>query len=184
MANMGGVRNRTLCVYLDDQNQEQLTRMRTKTRNGWTNSLYARVCWMIPTTPPKPIIFDQSHLTTKKGFAALATQERDFTRCVCKYIPDKCHRGCSSRKLRWVGGKLQMDKDYDSGNNLQPNGWRSAHRYRYCWGRSKVQSPGRSDWTQCRQRLCNVSSELCSPGTKPRRWIPPFVTRFGVIPQV
>ena len=31
---------------------------------------------------------------------------------------------------------------------------------------------------------CDVSSELCCPGAKPRRWIPPLVTRFGVIPRV
>ena len=27
---------------------------------------------------------------------------------------------------------------------------------------------------------CDVSSELCSSGTKPGRWAPPLVTRFGV----
>ena len=27
---------------------------------------------------------------------------------------------------------------------------------------------------------CDGSSELCSPDTKPRRWAPPLVTRFGV----
>ena len=31
---------------------------------------------------------------------------------------------------------------------------------------------------------CAVSSELCCPGAKPRRWIPPLVTRFGVISRV
>ena len=31
---------------------------------------------------------------------------------------------------------------------------------------------------------CDVSSELRSPGAKPRRWAPPLVTRFGVIPRV
>ena len=30
----------------------------------------------------------------------------------------------------------------------------------------------------------DVSSELCSPGAKPRRWAPPFVTRLGIIPRV
>ena len=28
---------------------------------------------------------------------------------------------------------------------------------------------------------CDVSSELCCPDAKPRRWIPPLVTRFSVI---
>ena len=31
---------------------------------------------------------------------------------------------------------------------------------------------------------CDVSSELCCPGVKLRRWTPPLVTRFGVIPRV
>ena len=31
---------------------------------------------------------------------------------------------------------------------------------------------------------CDVSSELCSPGAKPRRWASPLVTRFGVLPRV
>ena len=28
---------------------------------------------------------------------------------------------------------------------------------------------------------CNVSSLVCYPGAKPRRWTQPLVTRFGVI---
>ena len=31
---------------------------------------------------------------------------------------------------------------------------------------------------------CDVPSELCSQGAKPRRWVPPLVTRFGEIPRV
>ena len=31
---------------------------------------------------------------------------------------------------------------------------------------------------------CDVSSELCCPRAKPRRWAPPFDTRFGVTPRV
>ena len=31
---------------------------------------------------------------------------------------------------------------------------------------------------------CDVSSELCCSVAKPRRWIPPLVTRFGVTPRV
>ena len=31
---------------------------------------------------------------------------------------------------------------------------------------------------------CDVSSELCCPGAKSRRWIPALVTRFGVMPRV
>ena len=31
---------------------------------------------------------------------------------------------------------------------------------------------------------CNVSSELCCPDAKLRRWAPPLVTRFGVILRV
>ena len=34
------------------------------------------------------------------------------------------------------------------------------------------------------RHLSNVSLELCSPGTKPRRWAPPLVARFGLIPRV
>ena len=30
----------------------------------------------------------------------------------------------------------------------------------------------------------DVVSELCRAGAKPRRWVPPFVTRFGVISLV
>ena len=31
---------------------------------------------------------------------------------------------------------------------------------------------------------CDVLSELCSPGAKPRRWTTTLVTRFGVIPRI
>ena len=34
------------------------------------------------------------------------------------------------------------------------------------------------------RHLFGVSSELGCPGAKPRRWAPPLVTRFGVIPRV
>ena len=34
------------------------------------------------------------------------------------------------------------------------------------------------------RHLCDVSSELCSPGDKLQRWAPPLVTRFDVIPRV
>ena len=32
-----------------------------------------------------------------------------------------------------------------------------------------------------RYRCCDVSSELCCPDARPRKWIPPLVTRFGEI---
>ena len=40
---------------------------------------------------------------------------------------------------------------------------------------------GKSDtvWPTAHHR-CDVFSELCCPRAKPRRWIPPLVTRFGV----
>ena len=44
--------------------------------------------------------------------------------------------------------------------------------------------PGPVKSAQCRQRLAIVSSKLCSPGAKPRRWAPQLVTRFGVIRRV
>ena len=31
---------------------------------------------------------------------------------------------------------------------------------------------------------CDVSAELCCPGAKPRRWVPPIVARIGEIPRV
>ena len=31
---------------------------------------------------------------------------------------------------------------------------------------------------------CDVSSEPCCPGVKPRRWTQPLITHFGVAPQV
>ena len=31
---------------------------------------------------------------------------------------------------------------------------------------------------------CDVSSELCCPDGKPRRWAPPLVARFGVIARL
>ena len=31
---------------------------------------------------------------------------------------------------------------------------------------------------------CDVSSGLCCPGAKPRKWAPPLVTRFGVLTRV
>ena len=34
------------------------------------------------------------------------------------------------------------------------------------------------------KKSCDIFSELCCPGTKPRRWISALVTRFGVIPGV
>ena len=38
--------------------------------------------------------------------------------------------------------------------------------------------------TPTSRHRCDVSSELYSPGAKPRRWAPPLVTRIGVIPRV
>ena len=35
-----------------------------------------------------------------------------------------------------------------------------------------------------RQRLANAATFLCCPGAKPWQWIPPLVTRFGVISRV
>ena len=31
---------------------------------------------------------------------------------------------------------------------------------------------------------CDVSSELCCPVAKPRRWTTPLVTHFGLVPQI
>ena len=50
-------------------------------------------------------------------------------------------------------------------------------------------NPGSVKSTQCRQRLATTATFLrscvaCSPGYKLRRWTPPLVTRFGVIPRV
>ena len=39
-------------------------------------------------------------------------------------------------------------------------------------------------WSPTTRHRCDVSSELFYSGAKPRRWIPPLVTRFGVIPRV
>ena len=38
--------------------------------------------------------------------------------------------------------------------------------------------------TSARRHRCEVSLELCCPGAEPRRWIPPLVTRFSVIPRI
>ena len=38
--------------------------------------------------------------------------------------------------------------------------------------------------TPTTRHRCGVSSELCSPGARPRRWAPQLVTRFGVIRRV
>ena len=62
-------------------------------------------------------------------------------------------------------------------------------RHRYRCGRSKVRSSGRSDGTQCCQRLAIVAIflrtlNLCCSVAKLRRWAPPLVMRFGVIPRV
>ena len=46
---------------------------------------------------------------------------------------------------------------------------------REVWG----SNPGSVKSAQSRHR-CNVSSELCSPGAKPRRWIPLLVARVGL----
>ena len=72
--------------------------------------------------------------------------------------------------------------------------WRSepaassvAKRTGYRCGRSGVRLPGTGQIgtvSPTARLRCDVSSELCSPGAKPRRWAPPLVTRFGVIPRV
>ena len=36
----------------------------------------------------------------------------------------------------------------------------------------------------CRQWLATAATFLCCPGAKSRRWAPPLVTRFGVMPRV
>ena len=51
---------------------------------------------------------------------------------------------------------------------------------REVWG--SIPGPVKSDTVSPTARhRCDVSSELCSPGAKPRRWVPSLVTRFGVI---
>ena len=50
---------------------------------------------------------------------------------------------------------------------------------------SSIPGPVKSDTVSpTGHHCCDVSSKLCRPGAKPRRWIPEFVTRFGVIPRV
>ena len=54
---------------------------------------------------------------------------------------------------------------------------------REVWG--SIPGPVKSDTVSPTTRhRCDVSSELCSPGAKPRRWAPQLVTRFGVIQRV
>ena len=57
---------------------------------------------------------------------------------------------------------------------------------RYRCGRFGIDSRagqiGTVSRTACHR--CDVSSELCCPGAKPRRWAPQLVTRFSVIWQV
>ena len=57
-------------------------------------------------------------------------------------------------------------------------------RYRYWRERSLVRLLGRSNWTQCRKQLVTTAMSLCCPDAKPWRWIPPLVTRFGVIASI
>ena len=53
-------------------------------------------------------------------------------------------------------------------------------------GKSAVRIPFRSNHTMSptTRHRCDVSSELCCPGAKPRRWASPLVTRFNVILRV
>ena len=48
------------------------------------------------------------------------------------------------------------------------------------------QFPGRSNRTQCRQRLATAATFFrgCCPGAKPQRWGSPLVSRFGVITRI
>ena len=63
--------------------------------------------------------------------------------------------------------------------------WRSGWRHRYWGGRFEVRLPSRLNRTvsPTARHRCDVFTELCSPGAKPR-WAPPLVTRFGVISRV
>ena len=65
----------------------------------------------------------------------------------------------------------------------EPANWRSDwHRYRRL--KSRIRFPGRSTRASTDHHCCDVSSELCCPGVKSRRWMSPLVTRFGVVPRV
>ena len=47
-----------------------------------------------------------------------------------------------------------------------------------------IPGPVKSAVSPTTRHRCDVSSELCCPGAKPRRWAPQLVTRFGVIRRV
>ena len=73
------------------------------------------------------------------------------------YVPHHCTSGVSKFKARAIGaGGLGFESRAGQIGTVSPT---ARHR-------------------------CDVSSELCSPGAKLRRWAPQLVTRFGVIRQV
>ena len=48
-----------------------------------------------------------------------------------------------------------------------------------------ISTPVKSDTaTNGHRHCCDNSGELWCPGAKPRRWVRPLATRFGVIPRV
>ena len=54
-------------------------------------------------------------------------------------------------------------------------------------GRSRVRIPSWSNRTKVSstaRHRGDVSSELCCPGAKPRKWAPPIVSRLGLIQRV
>ena len=53
---------------------------------------------------------------------------------------------------------------------------------REVWG--SIPGSVQSETVATARHLCDVSSELYCPGDKPRRWTPPLLTRFGVIPGI
>ena len=65
-------------------------------------------------------------------------------------------------------------------------GWLSCQAHAIgAGGLASIPGPVKSDTVSPTARhRCNVTLELCCPGAKPRRWAPPLVTSFGVIPRV
>ena len=100
------------------------------------------------------------------------------------------------RVQRWVGtGRLMMENKVSIATpllvtsalfQLYVGSWCIGQRHRFWSDKSWVRFLARSNRTELptdRHRR-DVSSELCCPGAKQRRWAPLLVTLFGVIPRV
>ena len=120
------------------------------------------------------------HFFSHSCSSANDADQSDFKEC-----PSADHKYCVHERdsVQSSHGEWLITKKFDFGTG-GPAQLLSAHAIgaRGLRFKSRASQIGAVSPTACHRG--DVSSELCSPGDKLRRWAPPLVKSFGVIPRV